>query len=418
MDTKKITGLFTSEIMDNRYAADLHAVFFLICLVVFVLEELGFYSQTVQYQMRIGTVLMLMITVVIQILGRVKVCAASKYTKYIIIALTIVETLVFVSILNFLGLLVLCFPILVAINYHSSKLSIVAIAGSVFSALLFPVFGLKLHLWAIDYFYFLIWCVTGEYRDRFPENIGKLDTFVAATIFIGSIFGFQILAIAYSLHASNKRKKELYDKQIEFIIDSRDSILDGMASVVENRDNNTGGHIKRTSHVVGLMVENLLIDDSFRDYIIRCAPLHDLGKIAIPDNILNKPGRLTDEEFEFIKIHPEKGHSIIGKIFSGINDENFMRIAENIALYHHEKYDGSGYPKGISGEEIPLEARIMAIADVYDALVSKRCYKEPMSQEEAYKIIMESMGSHFDPALKDCFEKAYPSITQFYKQEC
>ena len=413
----KITGLFNSEIMDNRYAANLHAVFFLICLLVFALEELGLYSQTVQYQMRIGTALMLLITAVIQIIGRVTTFAASEYTKYIIIVLTTLETMVFVSILNFLGLLVLCLPILVAINYHSSLLSGVAIGGSALSALLFPVLGLKYHLWAVDYFYFLIWCVTGEYRDKFPVNIGNMNTFAAATVFIGTIFGFQILAIAYSLHASNKRKKNDYNKQIELIINSRDSILDGMASVVENRDNNTGGHIKRTSRVVELMVENLLIDDSFRDYIIRCAPLHDLGKIAIPDNILNKPGRLTDDEFEYIKIHPGKGESIIGTVFSGLNDENFMRIAKNIALYHHEKYDGSGYPKGISGEEIPLEARIMAIADVYDALVSKRCYKEPMSQEEAYKIIMDSMGSHFDPGLADCFEKAYPYIIQFYKQE-
>ena len=194
-------------------------------------------------------------------------------------------------------------------------------------------------------------------------------------------------------------------------------MLAGMASVVENRDNNTGGHIKRTSEVVKILTGYLPLDESFRDDIIKAAPLHDLGKIAISDNILNKPGRLTDAEFEFIKIHPQKGFEIVRTILSGLEDERLLKVAENIALYHHEKYDGRGYPHGLKGDDIPLEARIMAIADVYDALVSKRCYKEKMSFEQAYNIIEEGMGKHFDERLNKYFISSRATLESYYSAE-
>ena len=127
--------------------------------------------------------------------------------------------------------------------------------------------------------------------------------------------------------------------------------------------------------------------------------------------------RLTKEEFEYIKIHPQKGCDIVNTILSGLDDDSLLKVAENIALYHHEKYDGSGYPKGLKGEEIPFEAKIMAIADVYDALVSKRCYKQPMTHEKACKVIKDSMGTHFDPLLEDCFDKASSEIHRYYTQD-
>lgn len=405
---------FESDELDNIYVANIHAVFILVCLFVLILTECGVYSQTVLPQLRIGTAIMTVITIAIQLLGRIHSIASSNITKYIIIALTIVETLAFVSVLNFLGLLVLCFPVLIAMNYHSSKLSVMAIAGSAVCALLFPIIGLKFNTWAIDYYYFLIWCVTGEWGDRFPQFISNYDAATAATIFVGTLYFFQIIGIAYCLHSSNKRKKLYYEKQLEFITKSRDSMLEGMASVIENRDNDTGGHIMRTSDVVNILINHLDLDEDYGECIIKAAPLHDLGKIAIPDSVLNKPGRLTDEEFEYIKTHPEKGYAIVDTILSGLGDEHLLKVAQNIALYHHEKYDGNGYPRHLKGEEIPLEARIMAIADVYDALVSKRCYKKSMPNEEAYKVIKDSMGTHFDPSLEDCFDEAYPEISSYY----
>lgn len=194
-----------------------------------------------------------------------------------------------------------------------------------------------------------------------------------------------------------------------------------MASIVENRDNNTGGHIRRTSDVVRVFVEHLLETDysstlnrEMADQIIKAAPLHDFGKIAIPDNILNKPGKYVSEEYEIMKLHSQKGAEIVERILQNSDDLQFKNIAVNVAHYHHEKWDGTGYPCGLAKEKIPLEARIMALADVFDALVSKRVYKEQYSYDKAFGIIEESSGSHFDPSLCREFLKCRLQIETLY----
>lgn len=200
-----------------------------------------------------------------------------------------------------------------------------------------------------------------------------------------------------------KHNVELKTHRLEQI---QSDIIISMASIVENRDSNTGGHILRTSDIVNVFVTHLMstglypqLNEHVADCIIRSAPLHDFGKIAISDAILNKPGRYTPEEMDVMKKHPVFGSSIVERILHSSEDEEFKNIAQNIAHYHHEKWDGSGYPEGLKGEEIPLEARIMALADVFDALVSKRVYKENLGFEETFSIIEESSGSHFDPDL-------------------
>ncbi len=142
--------------------------------------------------------------------------------------------------------------------------------------------------------------------------------------------------------------------------------------------------------------------------------MHDLGKIAVDDAVLRKPGRFTPEEFREMKRHAPEGARIVREILTDTEDEEFRRIAENVAHYHHERCDGSGYPEGLRGDEIPLEARIMAIADVYDALVSKRVYKDRYSFEEADRIILEGMGTQFDPGLKAYYEAARPRLEAYY----
>ena len=142
--------------------------------------------------------------------------------------------------------------------------------------------------------------------------------------------------------------------------------------------------------------------------------MHDLGKIAVDDAILRKPGRFTPEEYEIMKTHAAEGGRIVHEILKNTDDYDFHILAENVAHYHHERWDGSGYPEGLIGEEIPLEARIMAIADVYDALVSKRVYKESMSFEEADKIILEGMGKHFDKRLERYYVAARPRLEEYY----
>ena len=215
------------------------------------------------------------------------------------------------------------------------------------------------------------------------------------------------------------------EQKTEHIVYIKDMMVLGMADMVESRDNNTGGHIKRTSAVVKVFAKELEknceqfgFSRSFLKNVEKAAPMHDLGKIAIDDVILRKPGKYTDEEFAKMKKHSEEGARIVVNILQGVEDEKFVRIAENVAHYHHEKWNGAGYPLGLSGEDIPIEARIMALADVFDALVSKRCYKEAFSYDEAFKIIEDSLGEHFDPALGRIFLECRPELEVIYNQYC
>lgn len=218
----------------------------------------------------------------------------------------------------------------------------------------------------------------------------------------------------------NSELEEEVEQKTARIVEMHDNLIMSMAVVVESRDNSTGGHVRRTSEGVRILVEEMRKDDRFmltnkfcKD-IAKAAPMHDLGKIAVDDDILKKPGRFTPEEFEQMKRHAAEGARIVHEILKDTDDEEFKVLAENVAHYHHERWDGSGYPEGLKGEEIPLEARIMAIADVYDALVSKRVYKESLSFEKANEIIIGGMGSQFDERLMPYYVKARPKLEAYY----
>lgn len=199
-----------------------------------------------------------------------------------------------------------------------------------------------------------------------------------------------------------------------------DTVVLGMASVIESRDNSTGNHVRRTSKCVALFTGKLMempdteIDEGFALRIAKAAPLHDLGKLEIPDIVLQKPGRFTSEEYTIMKDHSRYGAGLVFEVLSEITDSDFIRIAINMAHFHHEKWDGSGYPKGLAGEQIPLESRIMALADVFDALVSKRCYKDNFSYDEAFRIIEASLGTQFDPKLGRMFLAVRKDIEALY----
>ncbi len=222
------------------------------------------------------------------------------------------------------------------------------------------------------------------------------------------------------LNSYNAELESEVAQKTAHIVEMHDNLILSMATMVESRDNSTGGHIRRTSEGVRLLIEEMRSDetcaftDKFCHDIVKAAPMHDLGKIAVDDAILRKPGRFTPEEFEKMKAHAPEGARIVHEILKGTDDLEFHHIAENVAHYHHERWDGSGYPKGLAGEEIPIEARIMAIADVYDALVSKRVYKESMSFAQADSIIMDGMGTQFDPALEKYYLRAKPKLEQYY----
>lgn len=202
----------------------------------------------------------------------------------------------------------------------------------------------------------------------------------------------------------------------------QDSIISGMAAMVESRDNSTGGHIRRTSEGVKIFVEQLMhpennkwhFTDSFCKNLIKAAPMHDLGKIAVDDVILRKPGKFEPEEYEQMKKHSAEGAKIVSQVLSNVDDAEFVQIAVNVAHYHHEKWNGKGYPEGLKEKEIPIEARIMAFADVFDALVSKRCYKDSFTFDKAFDIIHNDLGNHFDPELGPVFLQCREKLENFY----
>lgn len=228
------------------------------------------------------------------------------------------------------------------------------------------------------------------------------------------------------LNGYNDKLRDEVAQKTEHIVEMHNNLILGMATMVESRDNSTGGHIKRTSDVVAILIDaiqkdkdedKLEVTADFCHNIIKAAPMHDLGKIAVDDAVLRKPGRFTDEEFTIMKTHAAEGARIVHEILKGTDDLAFHLLAENVAHYHHERWDGSGYPEGLKGEEIPLEARIMAVADVYDALVSKRVYKDAMSFEKADSIMMESFGKHFDKRLEKYYLIAKPKLEEYYSKQ-
>ena len=225
------------------------------------------------------------------------------------------------------------------------------------------------------------------------------------------------------LNTFNQKLTSEVEDKTRRIVEINDSFVMGMATMVESRDNSTGGHIRRTSEGVRILTDEIKknntlgLSDKFIRVLVKAAPMHDLGKIAVDDAILRKPGRFTPEEFAIMKKHAPEGAKIIHKILENIDDEELKQIAENVAHYHHERVDGSGYPDGLKADEIPIEARIMAIADVYDALVSKRVYKESMSYKEADRIIMEGMGRHFDKKLEPFYVAAREKLEAYYETQ-
>ena len=215
----------------------------------------------------------------------------------------------------------------------------------------------------------------------------------------------------------NASLRDMVTEKIREIVSLQSSIIGVVTDLVEFRDGTTGGHINRTEKYMKLMVEKILEEEIYKEetsnwnieHLISSSQLHDIGKLGISDAILNKTGKLTQEEFEIMKKHVEIGVQAIRKIEDNLQgkmaDSSFLYYARMIAGSHHEKWDGTGYPLGLRGKDIPLEGRLMAIADVYDALISVRPYKRPMTTEEAKQTIESGSGSHFDPLLIGIFTK-------------
>ena len=219
---------------------------------------------------------------------------------------------------------------------------------------------------------------------------------------------------------------DMTEEQSRTISELHINIITTLADIVESRDETTGYHVKRTAEYCAIIAKKLLedekypeiIDDNYINTLKIAAPLHDIGKVKIPDAILKKPARLTDEEFEVIKTHTTLGKEMLEGAIKTIGENDYLSMAKDIANYHHEWWDGNkrGYPEGISGESIPLAARIMAVADVFDALVSKRPYKEGYPVEKALDIIREESGTHFDPFVVEAMENSPEGIREIIEK--
>lgn len=270
---------------------------------------------------------------------------------------------------------------------------------------------------------YIIVCISRIYDLNFTG-----DLFIGLIFLFGSIFVYiGIFLQSNMLNAIKSRQVKLIRKN-EQLLQTQNVTIFALAYQAELRDQETGRHLERTSRYVKLLADELSKTEKYRmymspDYIcdmVKATPLHDIGKVGVPDAILQKPGKLSPEEFEMIKQHCELGTKVLQEAESKLEFQSFFSVAIKLVKSHHEKWDGSGYPQRLKGEAIPLSARIMALADVYDALRSERCYKKALAHEETKNIILQGRGSHFDPDVVDAFlrvDQEFLFISETLKNE-
>ncbi len=314
------------------------------------------------------------------------------------------------------------------IKVEDIRLSVLNFMTKVFSLFVgFYILILSLCIWLVDYH--LIYPIaamtlsarkfaydTEEARDISVDRLQHLD------ISTGDEIENLYESLSKTIAETVKYLEEVEAKGEE-IAHMQNGLIYVLADLVESRDKNTGDHVHKTAAYVELILRKLrekglypdILTDEYVADVINSAPLHDVGKITVSDVILNKPGRLNDEEFAVMKSHTTAGNQIIASAMSLVSDSGYLKEAKNLATYHHERWDGSGYPSGKAGEDIPLSARVMAVADVFDALVSKRSYKEPFTFEKSMDIIREGAGTQFDPTIAEIFVEAADEVREIAK---
>ena len=344
-----------------------------------------------------------------------------NWFKILIIIISYYSILELNIAFSFHAILVLSIPTLLSAQYKNSKkltvltyiFSILLVIFSIYGSYIFGMYDANLlkpltSAEAEDVNNRLSTLTFKRFIEVFFHYCSPNIICITAIDFIGfSITKRNSIMIEEQVMLSNKVQDEILAKN-----HLQNSVIEHLADIIESRDIETGEHIKRTKKYVSILVNkmredpkyNNILNDKMTENIINAAPLHDIGKIAVSDLILCKPGKLTDEEFDKMKIHTTKGGEIIKSILNDLGDKDFLNVAYDVAMYHHEKWNGRGYPEGKKEEEIPLPARIMAIADVFDALVAERVYKKPMPVDDAINIIIKDAGTHFDPNLVEIFK--------------
>jgi putative two-component system response regulator len=234
----------------------------------------------------------------------------------------------------------------------------------------------------------------------------------------------KIRALQASLEEHNRRLEEIVAAQVKKISESQMATIFALAKLAENRDTDTGGHLERVQEYCRVLATELkkgscygdIIDDDFIANIYQASPLHDIGKVAVPDMVLLKPGRLNPDEFEVMKTHVSIGAETLMAVLERYPENAFVRMGIDIARYHHERWDGAGYPEGISGDRIPLSARVMAVVDVYDAFRSDRCYRSGLTHEATRRIILEGSATQFDPVIAEKFQELESVFRKIYEE--
>lgn len=402
MDSRKINFFSEHEKRINKLASRILLGICILPVIIHIVVCLHIYN--ISYYLSLFTMISSLLScLIIHLLN--KFCPKLKLIKYIGILLLQLPVFAYSINVNIQptvsNILAVIFSLLY-FNYHvtifASILATVSVVASTFLT----------SEQAVE----LFWPDVTPMQYILTTGTGRLIEMIVASVILISI-SILSRSLLMSLY---KRNERIYAMQNQVVF--------SFADIIESRDGTTGEHVKRTSRIVSLLSEYICNNPDLFNYklskadyelITMAAPLHDIGKMKVPDAILSKPAKLNEKEFDIIKTHSLEGAKIIDKIMPKIEDPDYVRFAREMALSHHEKWNGEGYPQGLEREEIPVSARIMAVADVFDALCSMRSYKMAYSIDEAFEILIDSKGTHFEPALVDAMIALKPKLERIYK---
>lgn len=399
---KDTTGiLMENEKQANRIVAKVMRITFAVFTLIYLFDVVGIFIVDIGIMTLAyigGGILLLLPTLLVNILKQEK-----RYIKYVNVICAILFVMLVTITLTYHVVVIYVYPIAIASLYFSKKLNILATALTVVGVSLGQILAFYLDIVTDDNF-------TELYRMIVYGVIPRALILIAVAAIFTMLCGRTTSLLGNLLGA--KEELSLY----------HDEMIMGFATLVENKDGSTGGHIKRTTAYVRLLAEELkkrgfyqeLLTEEYVENLCKAAPMHDIGKISVPDVILQKPGKLTTEEFERMKQHTVSGGRIIQETFGHLTNKEYTQMAYEVARFHHEKWNGKGYPEGLKRKEIPLCARIMAIADVFDAVSEKRCYRDALPMEKCFEIIQEGSGQDFEPILVEVFLDIRDKVKQVH----
>lgn len=406
-----------SEANSNKFTINSILVTALILYVTWILNLLNVFIVDSKIYLIVG-----LGTTIISILSIILYFAFDLnkgYVKYIFLFLCTALYAFITSCLTYHTIISLVFPIIFSAQYRSKKVVWYTYTLTIFSIIFSVFFGYYFGLCDANMLVFTS-TKTSVFIDNFSiNNVVKNPNWYINFLYYAFPKALTILCVVPMVfHLNNvidKRTSKLIETQnrnlnlSNKILQNQKNTIVSLASIIESRDKITGNHIKNTAEYVEFIVKKMIEREDYKDeltheygiLVVESAPLHDIGKIHIPDSILCKEGKLTEEEYNEMKKHPKYGCDLLHNFGNTIKANNFINIAQEICLFHHERWDGNGYPAGLKEHAIPLSARIMAVADVLDALLSKRHYKEAYSFQKALAILKEEKGKQFDPIVLD-----------------